>query len=494
MINAEPATIPDPQPAAAHDEPALMRRIAGSTVSLSGRRFAITALSGLSVAFVARALGPANYGELASAIATFNLLLGLSDFGFSLTISRELATREHEGRALMQAAFELQSIWALLLALAMAGLALATGIGNVHGQALLVLAPAIAMSGLVSARSIFAVTYTMARLVRIDIGSTAAQVALMIAAARAGLGPPGVAGAVALGYSVNCALAARLGTRLVKRDNRRRTSRRLLARKVLPLGLISFMAQVYLTIDVVILGWLVRGRSLGYYGAASKMLTILQGTAVVAVGAALPALAVAASDPQALSRISTRVWHWLTALGLPCFVGTALFAPLLTRIALSGTFAHTTVYLRILTLAGFIGVASGFLVIVLVAKGVVRPLMIQSAIALVVNVAGNLLLVPHYGVVASAWLTVITEAIVCGCALFTLSRRVDFGPWLAVSWRPLCALAAASAIALALHAWVAAAIPAFVVTYAAVNLALGGWPEELTLARLRRVAPGAGGG
>jgi O-antigen/teichoic acid export membrane protein len=474
---AHAMTAPEPRDPSAERE--LMRRVAGSTVSLAGRRVAVTALSGLSIAFVARALGPSQYGQLGAAVATFNLLLALSDFGFSLTLSRELARDDRARLALLRAAFHVQSAWAVLLTLVLVGLAIGTGLDTERGRALLVLAPAMAVSGLVGARSVFIVTYAVRRLVTIDLSVTAAQVVLMIAAAEAGFGPAGVAAAIGFGYIANSALAARIGYRIVDDGSRTRASRRRLLRKVLPVGLMGFMSQVYLTIDVVILGWLVHGSSLGDYAAASKMLTILQSTAGLAIGAALPAFAVSADRPAELSRITARVWHWLVAVATPCYAAAAIFAPLVVAIALGGGFADAATYLRILTVAGFIGVASVFLGHILVAKGHVRPLLIQNAIAIAVNVVGNLLLVPRYGVVASAWLTVLAEVIVCVGALITLRPLLPFAPWCAVSWRPGGALLAASVAAVLLYAWPVAAIAAFLAVYGLANRLLGGWPAEL---------------
>ena len=485
-----------------HD-PDLMSRVAGSTVSLAGRRVVLTALSGVSVAFVARLLGPTEYGQLAAAIATFTLLLALSDFGFTLTLSRDLAKHPENREAILRAAFQVQSVWALVLALALVVLALATGIDSGQGQALLVLAPAVLVSGLVSARAVFAVTYTVHRLVMIDLIVTAGQVVLMIAAAAVGLGPAGVAAAVGLGYAVNAVLAAIFGYRIVRGASPDGSagvaSRMMLLRRVLPLGLMGFMVQVYLTIDVAILGWLVTGPSLGNYAAASKMLAMLASISGLAVGAALPAFSTSADRPAELMRITTRVWHWLVAAALPCFVGAAVFAPLAVTVTVGHGYESAATYLRILSLAGIVGVSSTFFGHILVAQGRVRPLLIQNAIAVVANIGGNLVFVPRYGVVAAAWITVLTEVIVCVGALITLRTTVSFGPWAAVAWRPLLALAGATLVAVALNTWTVAALIAAVITYGLLSHVLHSWPPELGWRAVRRgppritadVAPGA---
>jgi O-antigen/teichoic acid export membrane protein len=460
----------------------VVRRVAGSTVSLAGRRVGLTALSGLSTAVIARCLGPASYGAMASAVATFTLLLALSDFGFSLTLGRDLALDPARRRSTLLAAIHVQSIWAALLALGLLAIAVVTGLDTVHGMSLAVLVPAVAVSGLVGARSVFAVTYEMPRLVRIDLIVTVGQVGLMILLAQAGAGPVAVAAAVGAGYVVNTVWAALAGLRLAGRsdDDETPTSRRALARRVAPLGLMGFMSQVYLTIDLVLLGWMVHGRALGDYAAASKMLTILTQVAGLVMAAALPAFATSAAASGAeLSRVSARVWHWLAAVALPCLVGAALFAPIVVAIVLGPGYGGAVGLLRILTLAGIVGVASNCFGTILVAKHRVRPLLIQNGFAITFNITGNLLLVPRFGVQAAAWLTVATEVIVCSGSLYTLRGELPAAPLLAVSWRPALAVAGAGAVAIGLAQWPVLALAGSATAFLFATLALHAWPQEL---------------
>jgi len=76
-------------------------------------------------------------------------------------------------------------------------------------------------------------------------------------------------------------------------------------------------------------------------------------------------------------------------------------------------------------------------------------MVMQNAFALVFNVVGNLLLVPQLGVIASAWLTVATEAIVCIGAILLLRGQYGFRDMAGVSKRPAVALVAFVAVGIA---------------------------------------------
>jgi O-antigen/teichoic acid export membrane protein len=464
-------------------QPQLTDRIARSALGLAGRRVAITMLSGLSTAVVARLLGPAEYGQLASALATWTLVLAASDFGFTLALGRDLAVDPPRRGRILRAAFQLQSAWSLPLAVGMVALAFASPLHSTRGQALLVLAPSVAFAGLGPARQVFTVLYRQMTAVLIDLVLTVVQVGLMICAAAADFGPIGVAAAVCASYVVNAVLIAVAALRLVDRRSPDSSDRRQLLASVLPLGLMAFLSRAYLMVDLVLLGWLVSGSSLGNYAAASKILVLLSALPGMIVGAALPAFASHAGARRQLEAIIARVWHWLMVVAVPVFVGVLIFAPTVVELTIGPEYDGATRLLRVLSLAGVIGVAASFFGTILVAKSVVGPMVAQNALALFVNVAGNLVLVPRVGVIASAWLTVVTEAIVCAGAILLLRAERSWRTMAAVSARPAIAILAFVAVGLALDAVPAVAIPLCTAVFIAVLVGLKAWPPELVPGR-----------
>ena len=75
--------------------------------------------------------------------------------------------------------------------------------------------------------------------------------------------------------------------------------------------------------------------------------------------------------------------------------------------------------------------------------GAVRSILYQNLVAVTVNVAGNLLLIPHFGAWACAALTLLTECVVCAGSLWSLSRRFALGVEIERRVRPFVREAAA---------------------------------------------------
>jgi O-antigen/teichoic acid export membrane protein len=462
----------------------LAQRVAGSALNLVGQFGALTVLSALSTIAITRLLGPSGYGAYGSAVATSALLGAMADFGFGMMLSRDMAEEEAGHRALLRSAYEVASAWSLILALAMVVMALAAPLSSDRGLALLVLAPSMAFNGLNPARVFFVVTYQTTRLVRIDVLTTFAQVLVTIIVAALGLGPVVVAATVSVGSIVNNLIVALAAERMLGPRTTDRFSRRELLRRSAPLGLLSIMTKVYLTIDLVLLGWYVAGPRLGDYAAASKILTVIAGLSGVVMGGALPALSSKARVREELDRLAERVWHWLMVGALPLFLALALFAPLLVRVALGARYHGAVPLIRILCIAGVITVMSNLVGNVMVALRKMRALFVQNSAAIILNVAGNLILIPSYGVYAAAWMTVATEALVCAGSLFSLRHELHFGRLARVSLRPGLAALIACAVALPIDRWQWVAVPVAAAVFVVALSALRAWPTEFHPARL----------
>ena len=454
------------------------RHVARSASNLAVLRFVLMAQSAVTAALITRILGPATYGIYGAAIATWMLLAAAADFGFSLALSRDLPRHPTSHRAMLRAAYEVGLAWSLVLTLGMLALAVAAGLGTARGLVLLVLAPSLITSGLSLSRAFFNATFRTRGVVLIDISVGAVQSAAMVAAAAMDLGATGVAAVVSATTAVNTALVWWLSTRYVGPRTDAVYERMRFVRRAAPLGVLAIMTKVYLLIDVVLVGWYVSGAPVGEYAASARLLTVLTGVAGIVTTAALPAFSARRADREGLDEVVARVWHWLVVTALPAFVGLGLFAPLAVTVLLGPDYDGAVPLVRILSLAGALMIVNNILGTMMIATDATRTLFIQNAVAIAVNVSGNIVLLPRYGVSAAAWLTVATEVLITVGALMAVGGRIGWRSLAATTARPAAAIAVAVAVALALARWELAAALVSSVTFVGVLSALRGWPDE----------------
>ena len=460
-------------------EPHLVKSVASSASQLFLRRAVITGLSALSTAVVARKIGSNDFGQFSSALATFFLLMSASDLGFSLVLGRELAVQPEQQGPLTRAALQVMGAWAGVLTALTVAMVLAIGLTSTRGIVLLWMTPAVATAGLTGVRQVFLVTYRTKKLALVDTITNLGATAVICAVALAGLGVGWIAAATSLQFVANSVWMARVGLRLLDSQRPSTQHRRTILVQSIPIGIASLLASAYFTIDMALLGFLVSGPQLGYYAAAVKFLSILVTVPGLVVTAALPGLSVRVKDREELASLMASIWHWLATVGLPLCAGTAVFAGVAIRTLFGPGYGPSVGLLQVLAASAAVALTSNLFGTILVAQRRSRWMLVQNAVALVGNVAGNIVLVPRYGVAASAWLTLGTEVFVCVGAALAIRRTVNFVPAARVSTSPLLAVTAMMAVGVALGRWPVAAVAGACIAYASVLSLTGGWPPEM---------------
>lgn len=470
------------------DDGQLHQKVARSANILLVRRFVVQLLSALSTAILARTLGVAGFGSYAAGLAMYYLALSVCDFGFGSVLGRELGRRRSDDGTLVRSMLRVQTQWSVAVGVGVVVFAVLAGLAATRMQVLLVLVPGVALFGLTGVRQVFYAGYQTGRLGRIDVATNVIQLFIVSGVAIAGGGPVAVATALSAMMVVNVAVVTFVGMKLVDSATSSRAVRREMLMASLPLGVSSLLASAYFTLDLSIVGFLVASREVGYYAAATKTLTLLVTVPMLVITAALPGLASRAGDRQGLGLFSARIWHWLSVTVVPGCVGLALFAPFVVTAYFGHAFRPAVPLVQILALAGVVAALSNVFGPAMVVTKRNRWLIVQGAVALAFNVAGNLALVPHFGVTASAWLTVVTELGVCSGAIVGMRHSMTYAPLLRASLVPGLAIVAMIGAALALRPWPLVAMAAAAATFIIVTIVLGGWPVELPCPLPRRFA------
>ncbi len=446
--------------------------------SVAGFRQLIqTILLAGTAAVVARFLGPTDFGFYVGGTAAYNLAVALTDLGFSSVLLREMAKRPAEQGRLLRATMQLQTMSSVGIALGLVALGLAAG--GQRGEVMLVLCPAVALAGLAAPRQLFGVHYRAAPLLITDLSLATLQAATMVALAVDHAGVVVLAAVLSAFTCLNGAIVTILARRLVRPKRPRKGELWQILRMALPIGCASILASLYFTIDQLILGWLVPPRALGHYAAAVRLLAIAVMVPGFVMAAGLPGLARTAHDRLSLSRFAATLSHWIAVTALPMCIGLAVFAHPAIHLVFGASYGDSAALLQVLMIAAVLALVSNVLGITMISLSIIRPQVIFNSISLAINVIGNILLAPRYGVLASAWLTVGCEALIVSYGLVTLRRRVSYRMLLAKVWRPVAATALAVVPGLLLGAYSPYAIAASLAAFVIVMFALSAWPTDL---------------
>jgi len=190
---------------------------------------------------------------------------------------------------------------------------------------------------------------------------------------------------------------------------------------MVPLVWLNLVSVIYSRVDMVILKLLDVPRSeIGYYGVACRMMEL------VLLLAAPIGLMLFRRFRLNDSGAKFSLLRILKPAGVAGSIGLVIlglctaFGESVIMIAFGEEFSPAATLLIVLTVSLVFALANGVLFQVALAFDMERWCAIGATVAALVNVSANVLLVPRYGVVAAAWITVATEIVVGVFILFGL--------------------------------------------------------------------------
>jgi O-antigen/teichoic acid export membrane protein len=313
------------------------------------------------------------------------------------------------------------------------------------------------LSGVVSA--LFMAHERMDLPAAVTVFSTIAKVVLGLAALLAGWGYVGLA---AVSIATNLATLAVLVVLYAVLIGWPRPSVQprvawLLIATSFPLMVNGLLNQLFFKIDVLLLKPLAGDLALGWYATAYKLIDGLQVIPASFVLALFPLLARYAHDDRSkLARLGETGLKVLLALACPIAVGTTLLAePIILLLAGPAYLPQSAWALQVLIWYLPISFVNGLLQYVLIAVDRQRTLSLAFAVGVVFNVVANLALIPTYGYLAAAAVTVLSEVVLLVPFLWVTRSEIGSLRVLGMAWRP-----ASAAAIMAVPVWLLSAVSA----------------------------------
>ena len=465
------------------------RRALGDIVVQVVGRLANGLLGVVVVVLVARVLGAEDFGRWTTLISLIALAGPLSEVGITQVAVARAAADPEEEAGWLGALVAIRTVLALV-----AGAACLTGVvilgdGGSMRLAGLLLTVTVLLGGISALSAIFQLHVRNDLLiVSITVNSvvwTGAVVAVGLTGGGLVALAAGFLGAALVSFAVQTVIALRRAR--VSFAGWRRRGRELV-RVGLPLSISTLLIVAYVRIDQILVFSIAGERAAGLYGSAYR---ILDQAIVIPLSVATtlyPMLVRAHTvDPARLRFLLQRALEVLVALGLgalafaiPCG-GDAL--ALLFGEEFRGAGATLAILMGVFLVTS-VNYLNGSLILIFELQ---KRMLVISAVGLVANLALNIVLIPRYGFVASAWATLVTELVVVVLtSTFTL-RALGWRPDVSVATRALLAAALTSVALTLLRGTVpiGALLSITPLLYGGLLVALGGVRVAETIAIVR---------
>jgi O-antigen/teichoic acid export membrane protein len=423
-------------------------------------QMAIKLLSfGFSVLII-RNLGAEDYGQYAAVLAFGAMFVFLADLGLSPYTVREVARWRDapDGVERVNALFGdvllLRFLLSVLAALLLIATAWLTGRPMV-----MVVAIALGTLGLIMYSIQGSSDAMLAGFERLDLSAgskVSYQLVFVLGGAAAlllGGGYYGLIGANLLGIAVMTIICWR-GAHALRLRPGRAVARNwpALLRASIPFGIIGFTLGLSYKFDSVLLNIFRSDAETGYYNAAYNLVFSTVMLSNVINTSLYPSLTrQAVSAPHTLTAIYDRALRYLLVLALPIAVGAATLADQIVLFLFKAAYLPAVPALQIVIWVVPLMFASEFLGYVVLIAGDERRAARAVIVSTGFNVAVNLLVVPRFGFLGAAVMTVVTEAVLVGQYVWMLRGQMRQLDWGRVLLRPLLAALLMGGLVLALR-------------------------------------------
>ena len=197
-------------------------------------------------------------------------------------------------------------------------------------------------------------------------------------------------------------------------------------RKVIPFAASGILYQFYARIDVVCLGFFLGAAAAGIYNVAYRVIFVLTFLSYFAGVALFPlASRLYVNSRQELDKLYHRSLNLTILVALPVAFGLWLTAPELINLLFGKNFHESVIVLRFLSGFFFLACLRSMMQPFLMSCDRQTEMAKSNWIAAVLNVLGNVLLIPSFGIKGAAAATLISETVMV--VLLTLRLKAIFG-------------------------------------------------------------------
>ena len=381
------------------------------------------------VILAARWLGRGGFGAYSYALALGYILVQFADMGLQFHLARQISRNPEDAGPTLARVIRSKLVLMTLVVPAFLGVGALTS-RPADRWLIWILGAALLFNSFVElANYVFRGFQRLEYEARLNLLNVGLGTVAGLTAIRMGMGPLGLAFGCLLGSVVSFAMALRwVHGRFIPRSQwilRERAGWLAALRPSFPIGLAIVLSILYFRVDILFLEHYWDSETVGLYASAYRIVESFGFLPGIFLAAVFPAFSELTSrDATRLPGLLRASLLWLTTLSSAVALGLLLFGPAIIRFFYGAEYLPAVTPLRILS-PGIVFIFVNYgLTHFLIALGQARFNAILGATCLTVNVIGNLLLIPRYGMTAAAATTLLTEAVLFAGAFPLVLRGV----------------------------------------------------------------------
>ncbi len=192
-----------------------------------------------------------------------------------------------------------------------------------------------------------------------------------------------------------------------------------------PFALLALAAPLFMQIDIILLSRISTFESVAFYNAPYKIILFLSAVPFALNRALFPNLTkLYNNNKEKHFETFRKACKIIAFVGLPISIGTFFYADKIVYLLFSDQFTESIIPLKIMAIMLFFNYLRSIFNVTLYASNMEYPLTIIFALAIVLNIILDLILIPRWDYVGACVATLLSEVAIMGCSYYLISSRL----------------------------------------------------------------------
>ncbi|HRZ94967.1 MAG TPA: flippase [Candidatus Moranbacteria bacterium] len=409
----------------------IARKIAYNVLVSSISKILATVLALVSIGLITRYLGKDGFGNYSTVIAFFAFFTALSDLGLSSISTREISRNGADEEKIMGNVFTLRVATALLVVIVSPAIIFFFPYDPEVKRGILVAALAFFFSSSYQIlNGVFQKNLAIDKIAFSELIGKLIQVSGVFLAIKFGLGFDWIIASL-LAYMIASFLMIFFWSKKYIKIRLRFNIGywKEFLKESYPIGAVTIITFIYFKIDTIMLSLMRTSADVGIYNAAYKIIENITFFPGMIMGLIFPIMSHSIfSDREKFQDISNKTFKVFLIFVLPLVVGTVFLSDGIINLIGGAGFFESANVLRILVFSLAFIFFGNFFNAILISGNQQKKLMYILALAAVINVSLNYILISKFSYFGAAWVAVATEFFVASGTFLLVFKKIKYMP------------------------------------------------------------------
>lgn len=410
---------------------AIARKVAYNVLASSASKILSTILALVAIGFITRYLGKEGFGNYATVLAFLAFFMAVSDLGLYSISTREISREGADEEKIMGNVFTLRIIASLFVLFLSPIIVLFFDYPAEVKIGIVIVASAFLFSSSYQVlNGVFQKNLAMDKVAFTELAGKIIQVAIVIAAVKLKLSFAWIISALLVNMTANFIVVFFWSRKFLRfKLHFDFPYWKKFLKESLPMGIAAVITFAYFKMDTILLSVMKSSADVGIYNVAYKVLENITFFPAMIIGLILPIMSKNIfTNREEFVNVSNKTFKVFVLLVVPLIIGVLFLSGGIIGIIGGAGFSESAGILRILVFALALIFFGQFFNSILIVGNLQKKLMSALGLAAIINITLNLIFIPKFSYLASAYISVATELTVVALTFYLTAKHINYFP------------------------------------------------------------------